>query len=361
MKISLTANISFHDSLIEQRREIGSIFYADIDRAKYLVSRNFARLNGIFHDLKDGNKIIVYVSFIGIIGGIETSIRHLLKAFPDRNFVFYVRNFDDYESIFRIGENHTIIVDNGIVRDSADVIIIMNFDGGTMMEDRFTAPKIYQFSHCDWTGLKAVGSRLKPAIVDGSKFIAVSETCKKGLEDTWGIKSMVVSNIFIHEDSKKTVFLVMSRATAEKGIEHLLDFIEACEKAGKDFVVYLCSQIYQANPDLQRRITKNKHIVIVEASNHNKSLYRAATYLVQLSSSESYCYSVREALDNKCPCIVSDIPELRKIIKDGENGYILNRDLSNLDIDKIFNEVPQVDGYSEEIDPKWNDLLDGKL
>ena len=48
-------------------------------------------------------------------------------------------------------------------------------------------------------------------------------------------------------------------------------------------------------------------------------------------------------------------------MKDGVNGYLLNDDLSNLDIDKIFNEVPKVSGYKEKLSPEWQKVLRGEL
>ena len=54
---------------------------------------------------------------------------------------------------------------------------------------------------------------------------------------------------------------------------------------------------------------------------------------------------------------MSDIPELRKLIKDGENGYIYGDDF---DIDRL-SQIPKFSGYNEEINPIWKDVLDGKL
>ena len=82
--------------------------------------------------------------------------------------------------------------------------------------------------------------------------------------------------------------------------------------------------------------------------------------LIQLSKNESYCYSVREALQAGVPCLVSDIPELRKLIKDGENGYVYHEDM---DIEKIFNKSlkDKMKKYDEEVSPLWEKVLKGEL
>ena len=44
-----------------------------------------------------------------------------------------------------------------------------------------------------------------------------------------------------------------------------------------------------------------------------------------------------------------------------KNGYLLEDDLSNLDIEKVFNEVPKVSGYKEKLSPEWQKVLRGEL
>jgi glycosyltransferase involved in cell wall biosynthesis len=60
------------------------------------------------------------------------------------------------------------------------------------------------------------------------------------------------------------------------------------------------------------------------------------------------------------PCLVSDIPELRKLIHNGKNGFVYKEDM---DIEKIFDRKlkASMKTYDEKIDPIWEDVLDGKL
>ena len=356
----------FIDSETGKVRNPGeTIEITDADRAKSIVANHLGNLLGITHtwcETTKQPKILVYISLLARIGGIETAIKNMAKAFQDRNLVFIVKQYDDEESLFDLGKNHKVILDSPENRYQGDVLLIMNFDGAAFIGDRAKAKKVYEFCHCDWNGLKEINCKLKLSKYPGAKYIAVSETCKKGLKDVWGENSTVVTNILLPTDIAKPIsFLFMSRATEEKGVDVLLDMLKKFDEAGKDYVVFLCSQIYQAKPEIQRRITANGKIVIIPASRYANKLLLAADYLVQMSSSESYCYAVREALGAGVPCIVSDIPELRKVIKDGKNGYVVKRDLSNLDIDKIFNQIPSPYGYTEEISPLWEKIMDGEL
>ena len=59
---------------------------------------------------------------------------------------------------------------------------------------------------------------------------------------------------------------------------------------------------------------------------------------------------------------MTDFPEAKNIIDDGENGYIVKMDLSDLDVDKIFNKVPKADYYIDRCDKdKWIKVFNGEL
>jgi glycosyltransferase involved in cell wall biosynthesis len=73
-----------------------------------------------------------------------------------------------------------------------------------------------------------------------------------------------------------------------------------------------------------------------------------ADYLVQVSDTEGFCYSIYEALQVDTPCIVTDFPSAFEQVKDGKSGYILKMDLSNLDIDKIYNKIPTQISFTEK-------------
>ena len=81
------------------------------------------------------------------------------------------------------------------------------------------------------------------------------------------------------------------------------------------------------------------------------------------SLTESYGYSIREALSVGTPVISTDIPEARKVIKDGVNGYLISADLSDFDgkINDIFEKKPVFKDYAEEVDGIWERVLRGDL
>lgn len=315
------------------------------------------------HENKHGKSILVHQDPLAKIGGIETANRHLVRAFKDHDITF-IFGHADQSQLIEIAKDCSVILDDGKSKYKTDILFLMNFYSAEAIIDRVAAEKVYQFIHSDWAGLKSMHeweyfkwtphSRV-------NKVLAVSETAQAGLKKAFGVDSVVVPNILMPLEDRRLVFMVLSRASREKGIDRLLEMIRRFDQAQKEFVVILCSPIDNLPSQQKREIGLSKRIIIVPPTIYSQELLRSADYLVQLSLNESYCYSVREALQMKVPVIASKIPEFQKLIKNGQNGYILEDDLSNLDIDKIFNKVPKPKAYHEEIAPIWNDVLEGNL
>lgn len=310
-------------------------------------------------------KILIQMSYLNAIGGIETAIETVLRTFKGRDFTVVINATQDgaQEHIESYKRYANVILDRE--RDmvhEADVALIFTPIMQEVPWDTIRAPKIYQFIHSDIKGLMRFSQWQDFKWTPNEKItkcLAVSETARDGLKEALGVDSEIVPNIFNPDDSRR-VFLYMGRATAEKGLDKTLELMRRFEAAGKDYVLLICSMVNPCGPEWPD-IANNKRIIYIPANIYNNVFYRAADYLVQLSTSESWCYSIREALHNGCAVIGSKIPEIEKVVKDGENGYLLNDGLSNLDIDKIFNEKPEVDGYKEEVNPIWQKVLDGQL
>lgn len=331
--------------------------------------RNIIKLGlGVFayarHEGKQGKRIIIQQNFCYKIGGIETANQQIAKVFADRNIAFLFQTAD-LSQCLELAKTCDVIIDDNKRKYDADILVLSNYNSAKKIIDRVKAPKVYQQIHADFESLKKMPEwktfRWSPN-PRTNRVLAVSETAKNGLKNAFGIDSTVVPNILAPiEKERRMVFMVLSRATREKGIDRLMSLVERMKGAGKDFVVFLCATIEQLSKKERERLEACDKILLIPPSIYSKELLRSADYLIQLSYNESYCYSVREALQMKVPVIASRIPEFEKLIEDGGNGYILDDDLGNLDIEKIFNEVPKPKAYSEKIDPLWEKVMEGEL
>lgn len=357
--------LPFYDMKAGKDRRIGEIVEIDSEsRLEKILKQRLGQLIFTRHEGKKGKRVLVHHTELYKVGGIETAAKQISRAFPNHDITFIVGHHADSAQVLELSKRHSVIFDDEVSNYEADVLILMNYDSAQKVINRVKAPKVYQFVHADWVELLKLGTfrnfrlQIHPRV---DKVLAVSETAQKGLKDAFGIESEVVPNILNPIEEKRLIFLFLSRATKEKGIDKMLDMFDRFDAAGKEYVAFMCSPINQAEKPIQDRILANRHIFVLPPTPYALELIRSADFLVQLSHDESYCYSVREALQLQTPCIVSDIPELAKLIKDGKNGYVLKDDLSNLDVDAIFNKKLKLNPYAEEISPLWEKVLGGEL
>ena len=353
----------FMDALTAEQVAPGTIFKTN-DQARFenIIKLGLGTPRYIHHG-KTGTRVMIHQKLLYKIGGIETANYNIAKTFKDKNLTFCFNNYD-MAQLMRLAKYADIEIDDGQRRYETDVLILANYDSGEIILDRVKAKKIYNQCHADWLNMKKLDIWKKftwkpDERID--KVLAVSDTTQYALEQTMGVKSEIVPNILAEPDAGTKTFLIMSRATVEKGIDRVFRLYDEFIKAGKEFVMYICSAHLEFKPDIHDEMAKRPRIIPVEPSPYNGVLLKAADYLIQLSYNESYCYSVREALQRKVPCIVSDIPEFRKIIKDGVNGFIIMDDFSNVDADKIFNAKLKLAPYKEPVPEIWQKVLEGKL
>lgn len=359
--IQVTQN--FIDKETNDEVKAGTIFKTtDIARAKDIIRKRVGKFGGVEHEPKKGNKIIIHQKYCYKIGGIETANMAIARTFKDRNITFIFGDAD-FDQAMEIGKYCNVIIDDGHSTYECDVAILTNYDSAPAIINRIKARKVYQQIHADFENLKKIPVWRSFTWTPNSridKVLSVSETAQKALERTFQQKSIVVPNILPKRKEDSYVFICLSRATPEKGIDDVVRFLKRCDEKNKDYVMFLCSSIEQGEDSDQIYLRDNPRVLTVQPSPNAKELLRAADMLIQLSKNESYCYSVREALQAGVPCLVSDIPELRKLIKDGKNGYIYHDDM---DIEKIFDKTlkAKMKAYEEDIDPLWEEVLNGSL
>ena len=316
---------------------------------------------------RQGKKIYIYQGFLYYIGGIETFLYNLTKYYKDRNITILCKRID-VQQFINLSKYADIELDNG-GNYECDVLILGNYDCDSVLS-RIKAGKIYQMIHGDLRGLKSYlpgGEQnfkwIKNTEID--QIISVSQAAHDGLKEVTGYDSEVIYNIlddnFSEEDGMS--FITLSRATPEKGINRIIQMAEEFIKADKRFVWFLCCSLEQIkDKEILKKIQSIKQFVIVPPTHYMKTLIKNCDYLVQLSDTESFCYSAFEALQRNVPVILTNFPEAQSIVVDGENGYILAMDLSNLDVEKIFTKKPKATHYIDRCDhTKWEKVFEGEL
>lgn len=359
----IQVNSQFTDKETGEDVRVGSLFKTtDYERAKDIMRRGLGKFAGVEHPGRKGNRILIHQKYCFKIGGIETANRAIAEAFKDRNIVF-VFGDADFTQAMELAKYHDVIIDDGHSTYECDVAIFTNYDSAPAIMKRIKARKVYQQIHADFENLRKVPIWSNftwtpdPRI---DKVLSVSVTAQEALERCFQQESVVVPNILLKPQETPFKFLLLSRATPEKGIDDVVKLFKRFDEAKKNYVLFLCSTIEQASDDDQIYLRENPRVLTIQPSPYTKALLDSVDMGIQLSKNESYCYSVREMLQAGTPCVVSDVPELRKLIKDGQNGFVYKE---GMDIEPIFDKTlkARMKAYDEKISPLWEKVLDGEL
>lgn len=310
-------------------------------------------------------KIIIYQDYLYFIGGIETFLFNLVKYYKDYDITILGRSID-IDQFVALSKYANVKIDD-YKKFECDVLILGNYNCDYIL-GRAAAKKIYQMIHADWEGITKLPEWsnfkwTKNKRVD--KIICVSDVAAKGLKKTMGYDSEVIYNILDdnYQQEDGMTFITLSRATPEKGIHRMVKMAKAFEEHNKKFIWFICCSLEQVkDKKLLEEIKSIPEFIIVPPSIYNKMLIKGCDYLVQLSDTESFCYSAYEALQRKVPVILTDFPEAENIVDEGENGYIVDMELNNLDVEKIFSNKPRADYYIDRCDhDKWIKVFNGEI
>ena len=366
----MTVKRQFSDIETGETRNPGDIVAtSSIERVIRMRDLNLASLRAIHPPKakKTGKKVVVYQNLLNVIGGIETADSCMARAFKDHHITFIFRTAD-FAQAMRIGQYCDVLIDDG--KDelpNCDVLILANYDSYPLVKGRIKARKIYQQIHADWKAMKEMPQWrdfVWAPDPDIDRVLAVTETVQKSLKTAFKrpIDSVVVPNILLPPPKNKLLLLVSAtRLTSEKGADRIKQMADILESSGKPYLWIIAATM--SNSQLSTKLAKNGHVIFVPPSLNGTNMLDVADYCVQLSDNESFCYTVNEALSRGTRCICTRIPEFEKLIKSKKEGYLVNLDLSDLDIERIYATAKRKPALltPPKPDPIWEKVLDGTL
>ena len=184
--------------------------------------------------------------------------------------------------------------------------------------------------------------------------VNVSQASKDSFGDEAG---MVIHNPIFTDNEKALILVSATRIPApdkgenEKRMRRLAEMLNEAEIP---FVWFNFSEGQIPNPP--------KGMVNMGLEMDIRPYIASATYLVQLSDSEAWSYSILEALTQNVPVIVTEFPSAEEMgIIDGQNGYIVPFDM-NFDVTRLKN-VPNFRYFYDNgvIEKAWRRIFDHKI
>ena len=265
---------------------------------------------------------VFYFKKISSIGGCESFFWYLSQLY--KNFIIMYREGDS-EQIKRFAKNVEVIK----YQDKYGTIKCKKFFCNYGLDIPVEAEEKYHIIHCDYKH-----TDFKPIMYPGFKYIGVSQLACDSFKELTGVEAELIYNPVVVNKTNapkltdKIHLISATRLTKEKGGERINQLATMLDKAGIEYEwdIYTNRQ-YRWN---------SKNIVWKQPKLDLNKEIEESTYLVQLSSHESFGLSVAESLSLGTPVIVTDIPAFKEIgCKHGENAIICDLDMRHVDIDLI--------------------------
>ena len=282
---------------------------------------------------------IIYFNTIHTIGGIETWIYNLGKRY-EFSVVYDKADKDQLERLESIGIETIWNVGQEI---ECNTLLFMLWDNNA----HITAKKRYLFIHGLYNSMKEVGT-----IPEYDEIYAVSKTAADRFYKTTGIKPKVMYNpIDIEIKQEPLIIGVFSRLSKEKGKDRIIYLLDKLNEQKKEFLMLIFTDLPFNYPD--------SRVVFMKPTLNNLWWMKKCDYILNPSDTEAGSYTLQESLKLGKPLIVTKLDILEEFGINESNSKILEMDMSNLDIDDLWN-IPKFK-WNEPVSKEWEDLMKKKV
>ena len=270
-------------------------------------------------------KNVLYFPNFNSIGGIETFCYEFGLKYGKDYDITVIFQHGDAEMMRKISKVCRVIR----YREGDEIICdVFIFGYGHEIIEYVQAKRIIQTFHADYINLH-LNPSMDARITDR---FGVAENTTKGIREhyEWAKDIVTMYNPYTPKKPRKVLKLVSAtRLTPEKGFDRMVTLAARLDDAGIPFHWLVFTDKPREFP--------NKNVTVLPARLDVLDFIADADYLVQLSDTEGYSYSIVEALSVGTPVIVTDIPvATEQGVVNGKTGFILPFDMSDVPVDAIY-------------------------
>lgn len=313
----------------------------------------------------------IYLSNWNLLGGVETMTKNFCKRISVHYNVTLLYDNVANKSLVEEMQKHCEVVKVNFKQTYSFDLFISSSAWGKSAFDCIKAKCYIQMVHADYRH-----------IIDGWAFnykkhpltthhVCVGETVKIGFEHVTKLKSDAIiynllDNSIKHAKKPKNKVLTLitcSRLSGEKGFKRMLKLADQLKLNNIDYVWNIYGNT--ANPyaqEIVKSFKQHPEVIFHGITREPHKEINKADYLVQLSDTEGFAYSVYEAMQVKTPCIITPFASGKEQIKNGVNGYIVPFEMDNIPVDVILRrdlKVPEFEELGKE--EHWISFFDSCL
>ena len=291
-------------------------------------------------------QVVVFTSQTFEIGGIETFIYSFCKQMSKYYDITVLYDTIAPNQLARLSEYVPCLKNDLSQPIECDTLIINRI--GDRVPINIDCRQSVQMAHC-------IKQQPSWHIPQGRDYIVnVSQASKDSFKEE-AESGIVIHNLTDGEKTYRALLLVSALrvgATDKLGNdERCIKFARMLDKADIKYLWLYFGDKPMANEP------ENMHYCGLKLD--IKPYIAKADYLVQLSGSEAFSYSLLESLECRTPVIVTPLAQNKDMgIVDGQNGYIVPFDVDGFDVRKIL-KIPRFEYKhdNEEIIKQWRTIL----
>ena len=326
--IRIAEDAPFHEAMLARNP---SIVYTELPVYRY----NYPRTGSLCDQRSKGAplmnlklKNVIYIPYINKIGGVETFCYEMGLKYGQEYDLTLIFKHGDPSMLARIAKLYRVIRWKEDMHIVCDVFI---FGYAHDILDNVDAKEYVQTFHADY-----INRHLNPCLDDRvTKRFAVAENTAKGIREhfDWAADVQTMYNPYTVKKPNKVLNLISAtRLTPEKGWNRMIQLADVLDAAKIPFVwlIFTDTNIEPPNP----------HMVKMPPTYDILDYIANADYLVQLSDTEGFSYSIVEALSVGTPVIASAfaVAEEQGIVN-GKTGFILPMDMSEIPVEAIYKGI----------------------
>lgn len=270
-------------------------------------------------------KNVLYFPNFNSIGGIETFCYEFGLKYGKDYDITVIFQRGDAEMMRKISKVCRVIR----YREGDEIICdVFIFGYGHEILQHVQAKRIIQTFHADYI-CRHLNPCLDERITDR---FGVADNTTNGIREhyEWAKDIVTMYNPYTVKKPRKVLNLVSAtRLTPEKGFDRMVALANALDRAEIPFRWTIFTDVPKQFP--------NKSVCMMDARQDVLDFIADADYLVQLSDTEGYSYSIVEALSVGTPVICTELPVAEEQgVVNGKTGFILPFDMSEIPVAAIY-------------------------
>lgn len=313
-------------------------------------------------------RIILYQANQTRCGGVEqfnyTFCQRLSKYYD----ITFLCDAGDPEQLARIAKYVPVVVFDDQYFET-DICIFSSAWGKRPVKN-IEAKRYIQMVHADFRGLEKFWAFKYDKLEEVTEHLGGGQVISETFKERFGWDCGVVHYMLDNTVKVQPVLhlITTSRIGKEKGFERMVKMARILKEKGKKFTWDVWGDGHDEGyvNRIKRQLEKVPEVSFHGYGTDLYSYVADSDYLVQLSDTEGYAFSIHEALSMNTPVIATDFPNAREQITDGKNGYIVDFELENFDdrfIEKLYNKIPTFEFKEIGTEEEWIKVLgkpDGK-